>query len=131
MKGYTGSITQILMGEHNFRHVLYTSKFLQLVVMTLKPGEEIGMEIHTVDQFFRFESGFGKAIIDGAQHTVRGGIVVIVPAGARHNIVNTSMDEPLKMYTLYAPPHHKDKIVHETKQYAVNDVEHFDGKTSE
>lgn len=131
MRGYKGNIEELARANRFFRNVLYTAKFSQLVVMSLKPGEEIGEEVHDVDQFFRFEAGNGKAIIDGAQQEVRDGDVVIVPAGAKHNIINTSTNEPLKLYTLYCPPHHRDGVLHETKVQAVADSEHFDGKTTE
>jgi mannose-6-phosphate isomerase-like protein (cupin superfamily) len=131
MKGYTDNIEQILSRDNNFRRVLYTSKFCQLVAMTLRPNEEIGEEIHDVDQFFRFETGNGKAVIDGIEHIIRDGFVVIVPAGAKHNIINTSGTEPLKLYTLYCPPHHDDGIVRTTKELASVEDEHFTGKTTE
>lgn len=131
MKGYQGNIEQQTLKNTTFRTVLYTTKNLQLVLMSLGPKEEIGEEVHDVDQFFRFEMGFGKAIIDGVAHEVGNGSVVIVPAGAKHNIVNTSGSKPLKLYTLYTPPHHRDGVVHLTKVQAVGDNEHFDGKTTE
>jgi mannose-6-phosphate isomerase-like protein (cupin superfamily) len=99
--------------------------------MSLKPGEEIGEEVHDVDQFFRFEKGQGKVVIDGVEHSVADGFAVIVPAGAKHNVINTSESEPLKLYTLYCPPHHKDQTVHATKAEADGDSEHFEGGTTE
>ena len=131
MKGYKGDIEKLTRGNTSFRRVLYTAKFSQLVLMSLKPGEEIGEEVHDGDQFFRFESGMGKAIIDGTEYQVGDGDVVIVPAGAKHNIINTSTSEPLKLYTIYSPPHHRDGVVHETREQAVSDSEHFEGKTTE
>ncbi len=131
MKGYVDSIEQLVRENINFRHVLYTAKHCQLVLMSLKPNEEIGMEVHEGDQFLRFESGEGKAILDGVEHLLKDGDVVIVPAGTQHNIINTSAASPLRLYTVYAPPHHKDKTVHVTKQDAEADGEHFEGVTTE
>jgi mannose-6-phosphate isomerase-like protein (cupin superfamily) len=131
MKGYKGNIEKIVLENSLFRQVIYTAKNSQLVVMSLKPKEEIGEEIHDVDQFFRFESGKGKAIIDGNVYDLSDGDVVIVPAGAKHNIINLSDTDSLKLYTLYCPPHHRDGVVHKTKAEGEADSEHFDGKTSE
>lgn len=131
MKGYVDNIEQLVRENTDFRQVLYTAKHCQLVLMSLKPNEEIGMEIHEGDQFLRFESGEGKAILDGVVHLLQDGDVVIVPAGTQHNIINTSATMPLKLYSLYAPPHHQDKIVHLTKQDAEADHEHFGGTTTE
>lgn len=132
MKGYFANIEEKVAANNNFRQVLYTSAHSQLVLMTLKPNEEIGMETHTDnDQFFRFEEGEGKAIIDGNEYTLKAGDVVIIPAGATHNIVNTSSSMPLKMYTIYSPAHHRDGIAHATKENAMADTEEFDGKTTE
>jgi mannose-6-phosphate isomerase-like protein (cupin superfamily) len=114
----------------NFRQVLYTAKNCQLVVMSLKPKEDIGMEVHKLDQFFRVEEGSGEAILDGVHKQISTGFAVIVPAGTRHNIVNTGT-APMKLYTLYAPPNHRDGVVHKTKADAEADKEHFDGKTTE
>jgi mannose-6-phosphate isomerase-like protein (cupin superfamily) len=130
MNGYIGHIEQETLKNDNFRKVLYTARHAQLVLMCLKPGEEIDTEIHTVDQFFRFEQGEGKAVLDGTEHPVKNGDVVIVPAGMKHNIINTSSSEPLKLYSLYCPPHHKDGTVHQTKEVAAGDSEHFDGVTT-
>ena len=116
MKGYVENIEKLSLENENFRRVLYTAKSSQLVVMSLQPGEDIGEEVHNLDQFIRCESGEGK---------------VVVPAGARHNIINTSPDKKLKLYTLYSPPNHRDGVVHETKARAEADEEHFDGRTSE
>ncbi|MFA6427411.1 MAG: cupin domain-containing protein [Candidatus Magasanikbacteria bacterium] len=132
MKGYKQNIENATLSNNNFRHVLYTGKHSQLVVMSLKPLEEIGMEVHAEnDQFFRFEQGDGKVIIDGNEYAVSDGDAVIVPAGAEHNIINVSETEYLKMYTIYSPAHHRDGTVHETKEKAVTDDEEFDGKTTE
>ncbi len=131
MNGYQENIAQLALANTNFRQVLYTAKFCQLVLMSLQPNEEIGMEVHDGDQFLRFESGRGKAILDGAEHELADGSAVIVPAGTKHNIINTSATEPLKLYTIYAPPHHLDQTIHPTKDDALKDNEHFEGKTTE
>lgn len=131
MKGYVANIEKLSFENHNFRQVLYTSKNIQLVVMSLKPKEEIGAEVHHLDQFIRCESGQGKAILDGVEHDIDDGYVVLVPAGTKHNIINMSADKPMKLYTLYAPPHHRDGVIHQTKEQAEADKEHFDGKTTE
>ncbi len=131
MKGYIQNIETETTANNNFRRVLYTAKNSQLVLMSLKPTEEIGEEIHDVDQFFRFESGQGAVVIDGARHEVTDGFAVIVPSGAKHNVINTSDTEPLKLYTLYCPPHHRDAVVHTTKDAALKDTEHFEGHTTE
>ncbi len=131
MHGYENNIEKLTLENENFRKVIYTAKFSQLVVMSLKPKEEIGEEIHDGDQFFRFEKGAGEAVLEGKSQKVTDGDTVIVPAGTKHNIINTSDTEPLKLYTLYSPPHHRDGVVHSTKAEAEADTEHFDGKTSE
>jgi len=136
MKGYNANIEQLTLENSNFRKVLYTLNGLQLVLMALKPGDEIGAEIHHEnDQFFRFESGKGKVMIDENFYEVEDGSVVIVPKGSNHNVINTSDTEELKMYTIYTPAHHKDGVIHATKAIA-EEAEHagtdeFDGKTSE
>jgi mannose-6-phosphate isomerase-like protein (cupin superfamily) len=130
MKGYLQDIEAIATGNEDFRRVLYTARNCQLVVMALKPQEEIGAEIHKLDQFFRVEAGRGEAVLDGVRTAIQAGYVVVVPAGARHNIINTGT-EPLKLYTIYAPPNHRDGVVHHTRADANADTEHFDGKTSE
>ena len=130
MKGYVQDIEAIAIQNEDFRQVLYTAKSCQLVVMALKPNEEIGAEVHRLDQFFRVEQGTGEAVIDGVRTPLKAGYAVIVPAGAKHNIVNTGT-EPLKLYTLYAPPNHRDGVVHHTRADSEADTEHFDGKTSE
>jgi len=132
MKGYVTTIEKDTRKNTDFRHVLYTGKHSQLVLMSLKPGEEIGEETHKdVDQFFRFEKGEGKVIIDGVEHRVKDGDAVIVPAGAKHNVVNTSKKSELKLYTIYSPPEHQDKVVRHTKAEAIASPEEFDGKTTE
>lgn len=130
MKGYIQNIEDIAIKNEEFREVLYTAKNCQLVVMALLAGEEIGMEVHKLDQFFRVEEGTGEAILDGVHTAIKAGFAVIVPAGAKHNIVNTG-SVPLKLYTLYAPPNHQDGVVHRTRAEAERDAEHFDGKTTE
>lgn len=132
MKGYIANIEKLSLENEHFREVLYTAKNSQLVVMSLKPGEEIGAEVHQLDQFIRCEQGTGKAILDGVEYSISNGFVVMVPAGANHNIINVSSDKALKLYTLYSPPNHKDGVVHKTKEQAEADEgEHFDGKTTE
>jgi mannose-6-phosphate isomerase-like protein (cupin superfamily) len=130
MKGFLKNIEDISVNNDAFRRVLYTAKHCQLVVMSLKPGEEIGAEVHTLDQFFRVEAGTGEAILDGVTTEIRSGFAVIAPAGATHNIINTG-NAPLKLYTLYAPPNHRDGVVHQTRADADNDDETFDGVTTE
>ena len=134
MKGFNLNIETATLENNNFRKVAYTAKHSQLVLMSLKPKEEIGMEVHKDnDQFFRFEQGQGKCIIDGNEYQVTDGSAIIVPAGAEHNIINTSETQELKLYTIYSPAHHKDGVVRATKQQAEakeNDEE-FDGATTE
>jgi len=132
MKGFSSNIEQDTLANTNFRKVLYTGKHSQLVLMSLRPNEEIGMEIHADnDQFFRFEKGQGKCIIDGNEYALVDGSAIVVPAGAEHNIINTSATEDLKLYTIYSPAHHKDGIVRATKAEAVAQDAEFDGKTTE
>lgn len=131
MKGFVTNIEKDSIENKNFRRVLYTAHGSQLVLMSLQPREDIGEEVHTLDQFFRCESGEGKAILDGVEHLITDGIAIVVPAGARHNIINTSSERPMKLYTIYSPPHHRDGVVHATKAEAEDDEEHFDGVTSE
>lgn len=132
MEGYKSNIEKETLKNKNFRKVLYTASHCQLVLMTLKPKEEIGVEVHPDnDQFFRFEAGRGRVEIDGNKYTVKDGDAVIIPAGAKHNVINTSVTEDLKMYTIYSPPHHKDQIVRKTKEEAEANDEEFDGKTTE
>jgi len=130
MKGFVKNIEEISVKNEYFRQVLYTAKNCQLVIMALKPGEDIGMEVHKLDQFFRVEEGNGVAILDGVRTEISAGFAVLVPAGTNHNIINTGTD-PLKLYTLYAPPNHRDGVVHRTRAEADVDNEHFDGKTTE
>jgi mannose-6-phosphate isomerase-like protein (cupin superfamily) len=132
MKGYKSNIEKETLKNKNFRKVLYTSKHLQLVLMSLKPGEEIGLETHIgIDQFFRFEGGKGKCIINGNEYNVENGDVIIVPAGSKHNVTNTDAKKELQMYTIYTPPHHKDSLINATKKDAENHDVEFDGKTTE
>ncbi len=132
MKGYNANIEKLTLENDSFRQVLYTGKHCQLVAMSLLPNEEIGLETHEEnDQFFRFEKGEGKVLIDGNEYVVGDGDVIIVPTGAEHNVINTSSSESLKMYTIYSPAHHRDGVVHVTKAEAEGDDEHFDGKTTE
>ncbi|MBL9162743.1 MAG: cupin domain-containing protein [Planctomycetaceae bacterium] len=130
MKGFVQDIEELAVTNDEFRRVLYTAKNCQLVVMSLEPGAEIGMEVHKLDQFFRVEKGSGEAILDGVSTAIREGFAIVVPAGTKHNIVNTG-STPLKLYTLYAPPNHRDGVVHHTREDAEADNEHFDGKTTE
>lgn len=132
MKGFSVDIERDTLDNSDFRRVLYTGKNLQLVLMNLKPSEEIGLETHPEnDQFLRFEAGEGACFIDDNRYEVADGDVVVVPAGSRHNVVNLSDTEALKIYTIYSPPHHKDGIVHRTKADAERDDEEFDGVTTE
>jgi len=132
LKGYIVDIEKETKKNTDFRRVLYTGKHSQLVLMSIKPGEEIGEETHEdVDQFFRFEEGEGKVIIDGVEHRVKDGNGVIVPAGAKHNVINTSKLVNLKLYTIYSPPEHQDGVVRHTKKEAMASEEHFDGRTTE
>jgi mannose-6-phosphate isomerase-like protein (cupin superfamily) len=131
MKGFVDDIEELTESNKDFRRVLYTGKNLQLVLMALKPGEEIGEEIHTDrDQFFRVEKGKGEVHIDGTRTKIKSDDAILVPAGARHNVINTG-DKSLKLYTIYGPPEHKDGLVRKTKAEAGESKEHFDGKTTE
>ncbi|MCK8517650.1 cupin domain-containing protein [Methanoculleus sp. 7T] len=131
-KGFVANIEKETVANTDFRRVLYTGKFSQLVLMCLKPGEEIGEEVHDdVDQFFRFEEGEGAVVIDGVKHVVKDGSAVVVPSGANHNVLNTSKTANLKLYTIYSPPEHMDKVVRKTREEAMAKEEHFDGKTTE
>lgn len=130
-KGYKGNIEKLTKENTNFRKVLYTGEQSQLVLMSLLPGEEIGMEVHPDnDQFFRIDEGSGKAIIDGNEYEISDGDAVVVPKGSEHNIINTG-EGSLKLYTIYMPPHHKDGIIRATKAEAMANEEEFDGKTTE
>ena len=134
-KGYKDNIETVTVGNADFRHVLYTGTDMQLVAMSLKPGEDIGVEVHPEnDQFFRFESGQGKVVVNETEYEVSDDDVVIVPKGAEHNVINTGEGD-LKLYTIYAPPHHKEGTVHPTKEDAEaaeeRGDEEFDGTTTE
>jgi len=132
MRGFNADIEKETLENESFRKVLYTGKHSQLVLMCLKPNEEIGMEVHPDnDQFFRFEKGRGKCVIDGNEYKLKDGSAIIVPASARHNIINTSDSEELKLYTIYSPAHHKDGVVRATKAEAESDSPEFDGITTE
>jgi mannose-6-phosphate isomerase-like protein (cupin superfamily) len=130
MKGYVKNIENLAIENSDFRQVIYTAKYSQLVLMALKPKQDIGVETHKLDQFFRVEAGTGEAVLDGVISEISEGFAVLVPAGTRHNIINTG-SVPLKLYTLYAPPNHRDGITHHTWADAEADNEHFDGKTTE
>ena len=132
MKGFKSNIEKDTLDNPHFRKVLYTGKHTQLVVMTLPPGEEIGLETHKgIDQFFRIEGGHGKCIIDDNMYLIKDGDGIVVPSGAKHNFINTSDTEKLQLYTLYSPPHHKDGTIHRTNEEAEASDEEFDGKTTE
>jgi mannose-6-phosphate isomerase-like protein (cupin superfamily) len=132
VKGFVSNIEKETLKNDNFRKVLYTAKHSQLVLMSLKPNEEIGMEVHSDnDQFFRFEKGKGKVIIDGNEYEVGDGSAVVVPAGANHNVINTSREEDLKLYTIYSPAHHKEGVIRSSKAEAETDSPEFDGVTTE
>lgn len=132
MKGVKLNIEKDTKKNKNFRKVIYTSAHSQLVLMSLKPKEEIGVETHKEnDQFLRFEGGSGRVIIDDSRYNVKDGDAVIVPAGAKHNVINTSAEDELKIYTIYSPPHHKDQIVRKTKEEAEENEEEFDGELTE
>lgn len=132
MKGFVTNIEQEALENEDFRRVLYTAKHSQLVLMSIPAGSDIGEEVHEdVDQFIRVEEGQGKSILEGVECDLTDGSAVVVPAGVRHNIINTSRDEALKLYTLYAPPHHEDGVVHKTKADALKDDEHFEGTTTD
>jgi mannose-6-phosphate isomerase-like protein (cupin superfamily) len=131
-KGFVGKIEKDTIKNDDFRRVLYTGKYSQLVLMSLKPGEEIGEEVHDdVDQFFRFEEGKGLVVIDDVENEVKDGMAVVVPSGAKHNVINTSKKNDLKLYTIYSPPEHQDGVVRHTKQEAMDNEEHYDGKPTE
>ena len=130
MKGYVQNIESVTIKNEDFRRVVYTGRNSQLVVMVLKPKEEIGMEVHQLDQFFRVEEGTGEAVLDGVRTVISAGFAILVPAGANHNIINTGA-VPMKFYTLYSPPNHQDGVLHHTRAEAEKDNEHFDGKTTE
>lgn len=131
MKGFVTNIEAATLENEDFRRVLYTTKHCQLVVMSIPAQEDIGEEVHDVDQFIRIEEGEGQSILDGVERDLTDGSVVVIPAGVKHNIKNTSLSDALKLYTLYAPPHHKDGTVHATKADAAADEEHFTGETTD
>ena len=130
MKGFVRNIEDLTVKNAEFRRVLYTAKNCQLVVMALRPKEEIGAEVHKLDQFFRVEEGTGEAALNGVRTPISAGFAVLVPAGMNHNIINTG-SVSMKLYTLYAPPNHRDGVVHHTRAEAETDDEHFDGTTTE
>ena len=130
MKGYVINIEKATKENNNFRKVLYTAQSSQLMVMSLKAGEEIGAEVHDLDQFIRIEKGKGKAVLDGVEHEIEDDFAVVIPAGCNHNIINTG-DEEMKLYTVYSPPEHREGVVNATKEEAEADEEHFDGVTTE
>ncbi len=131
MRGYIINLEEKTQENNTFRTVLYTTRHSQLVVMSLLPGQDIGIEVHKdVDQFIRVERGQGKAILDGEEQGLRDGYAVVIPAGTEHNIINTSSSESMKLYTVYSPPEHKDKTVHQTKEEALTHEEYFDGNTT-
>ena len=131
MSGYIVNIEEATAKNNHYRQVLFTAEHTQLVLMSLKPGEEIGEEVHELDQFIRFEAGEGTVVLDGQTHSVSDGFAVVIPAGTRHNVVNRSKTADLKLYSLYSPPEHKNGIVHKTKREAdADEHHHFDGKTS-
>ncbi len=131
MKGYIVNIEEATKENENFRKVLYTSKNSQLVVMAIQPGDDIGEEVHDLDQFIRLEAGEGKAVLDDVEHEIEDDWAVVIPAGTKHNIINTSNDEVMKLYSIYSPPEHKDGIVHVMKPEKELEEEHFDGVTTE
>ena len=131
MKGYVTNIESDALKNKDFRRVLYTARNSQLVLMSLRPKEDIGEETHTLDQFIRVEAGRGVAILDGVKHNISDGFAIVIPSGTKHNIINNSDSEDLKLYTLYSPPEHRDKTIHPTKAAALSHEEHFDGRTTE
>lgn len=131
MKGYIANIEKDSLENENFRKVLYTAKHSQLVLMSLEPKEEIGDEVHNLDQFIRVEAGSGLAVLDGVEHKIADGSAIVIPAGTRHNIVNSSETEKMKLYTVYSPAEHRDGVIRKTKAEAMAGEEHFDGKTTE
>lgn len=129
---YVANIEQLALENKNFRKVLYTAKYSQLVLMSLKPGEEIGVEIHKLDQFIRIEKGTGKTVLNGVEQEIGDGSVVMVPADTEHNIINTSQTDDMKLYTVYSPPNHRDGTIHATKaDAAADEADHFNGNTTE
>ena len=131
MKGYVVNIEKETLANENFRKVLYTARHSQLVVMNLRPNEEIGEEIHELDQFIRVEAGEGKAVLNDIEYPLTDGSAVVIPQGVKHNIINTSANKELKLYSIYSPAEHQDGVIHATKEEAMGAHEHFDGKTTE
>ncbi len=131
MKGFVGNIEKMSEENENFRKVIYTARYSQLVVMSLPPLGDIGEEVHGLDQFLRIEMGTGKTILNGIEYPLEDGSAIVVPAGTRHNIINTSKDKPMKLYTVYSPPNHRDGVIHKTKEEAEKNEEHFDGRATE
>ncbi|MCL5004040.1 MAG: cupin domain-containing protein [Patescibacteria group bacterium] len=132
MNGYIVNIEKSSLENKFFRKVLYTAKHSQLVLMSLKPKEEIGEEIHHLDQFIRIEFGEGLAILDGIEHQISDGSAIVIPAGTRHNIINSSVQKDMKLYTVYSPAEHRDGVIHKTRADALADKDdEFDGKTTE
>ncbi len=130
MKGFVKDLESITVKNNDFRRVLYTAKYSQLVVMSLAPSEDIGEEVHKLDQFFRVEEGTGEAVLEGIHTAIGSGFAIIVPAGTNHNIINTG-SVPMKLYTLYSPPNHRDGVVHHTREDAESDNERFAGRATE
>ena len=131
MSYFITNIEDATVENRHYRKELFTGQHSQLVLMSLNPGEEIGMEMHELDQFIRFEAGTGTVVLDGKEHSVRDGIAVVIPAGTKHNVINTSTQDALKLYSIYSPPEHKVGTVHKTKREADADPDHhFDGHTS-
>jgi mannose-6-phosphate isomerase-like protein (cupin superfamily) len=130
MKGFVNDIEKSAIKNEAFRRVVYTAKHCQIVLMSLKPGEEIGAEVHKLDQFFRVEEGIGEAVLDKVSTAIQPGFAVLIPAGTNHNIINTG-SVAMKLYSIYSPPNHRDGVVHHTRADAEADNEHFDGKTTE
>src|SRR3989338_10842929 len=131
MKGFVINIENAACENNFFRKVLYTAKNSQLVLMSLSPGEEIGEETHTLDQFIRIEKGEGRAILDGIEHKIEDGSAIVVPAGVKHNFINVSREKDFKLYTIYSPPNHRDGVIHKTKEEAAAGEEYFDGIVTE
>ena len=131
MRGFISNIEEETVKNDSYRKVLFTAQHSQLVIMSLRPGEEIGEEVHELDQFIRFEAGEGTVVFDGEPRRVKDGVAVVIPAGTRHNVVNSSSTEHLKLYSIYSPPEHKVGTIHKTKKEADADADHhFDGRTS-
>jgi len=130
MKGYIANIEEETNNNTDFRRVLYTASNSQLVLMSIEAGDDIGEEVHELDQFIRLESGQGKAVLDDVEHEVKDDFAIVIPAGTKHNVINTGT-EPMKLYSIYSPPEHRDGVVHKTKADALKDDEHYDGKTTE